>query len=308
MLTVQKKYNQYVWIPVSNINEMVMCESNSGDSVCNLTLDGETLKCTVHPATATNLCGRLYLTTGYTHKRVNNQIIISYSMDFTKTNQTYTEYPKEPALSPDYDLDDGSTDVNGNTVNYMEKAGIVNKKASGLLEQMKSDYTKMATSVAKNGGFYISRYEIGSNGESKRKQTVLNELYTSGDMWYGLYKACRNEAKKIHMIFGSQYDQVIKFIGEEAKTGHNDRGLTTKEEPSGLNDKDKMKNIYDLEGNLFEWTAEAKLAGSTVNRALRPSGYGSAKARLFNTGCDRYQYPPTAQNQGWFGSRSALYI
>lgn len=58
------------------------------------------------------------------------------------------------------------------------------------------------------------------------------------------------------MIWGCQYDQVIKFMGEEAQTGHIDRNLTTTLALSGQNELDKMKNIYDLEGNLWKVTLE----------------------------------------------------
>ena len=59
---LQETVNQYVWIPVSEINDMVMCRSNSGTSVCDLLYDEEenTLTCQTHSATATDLVGRLY--------------------------------------------------------------------------------------------------------------------------------------------------------------------------------------------------------------------------------------------------------
>ena len=50
---LQENTNQYVWIPVSNINDMVMCKKNGqtgtdGKTICNLVLEGEELKCTTH--------------------------------------------------------------------------------------------------------------------------------------------------------------------------------------------------------------------------------------------------------------------
>ena len=40
---LQETVNQYVWIPVEDINSMVMCKSNTGDSICNLVLEENTL-------------------------------------------------------------------------------------------------------------------------------------------------------------------------------------------------------------------------------------------------------------------------
>jgi len=228
----------------------------------------------VHEETSTDLVGRLYIgeLTGVT---VGNNFILSYDTDFTKKNQEHNGLYWEPVLVSDYDNDS----TNGKK--YMEIAGIEDKTTQTFMNEMISDFTIMATSVAKNGGFYVSRYEIGTNGSSKRGQNVLNNSESSGNMWYGLYKACRNESKNIQMIWGSQYDQIVKFIGSNAMIGHPDRDLLS-ENPflSGLNIKDKEKNIYDLESNFAEWTLEAYStssrqcrAGVYANKRYDPIGY-----------------------------------
>ena len=284
---LQETVNQYVWIPVNDINSMVMCKSNSGDSVCNLVYnDGEnggTLSCTTHPATATDLVGRLYISslvnTG------NN--IRSYTMDFTQRDQTYDESSwHEP-----------------NTVSADASNGLE-------LSQLESDFTVMAKSIAKNGGFYISRYEVGENGESKKGQQVLTdassdnieENYLGANMWYGLYNTLRENNKP--MIWGCQYDQVIKFIGEEAQIGHNDRNLTTSYALSGQNELDKMKNMYDLEGNVYEWTAEAWYGRVRTSRGCL---YNAAYSGIFNPASSRGYGDPTISNS-FSSSRSTLYL
>ena len=261
---LQETVNQYVWIPVNDINSMVMCESNSGDSVCNLVLEGEILKCTTHPDTATELAGRRYSVVhqGTTTDDDGNEVR-TCEYDFTERDQTYNiDSSREPvALSHTTHGDARPAGVaaikeilgNDTASTYAE----IEEEWTNLL---KEDFKKMATSVAKNGGFYISRYEVGNNGESKKGQPVLTAAssdgtnYLGANMWYGLFAECRDENKKTQMIWGSQYDQVIKFIGEEAQIGHADRNLTSSPALSGQNNLDKMKNIYDLEGNFQEWT------------------------------------------------------
>ncbi len=252
---LQETVNQYVWIP-ADINSMVMCESNTGASQCNLVYDevADTLTCQTHPETATNLVGRLY-----TSSLVNTGPgIYSYTMDFAKRDQTY------------YDI---NSYHEPNTVYYDADYNLG-------IDQLKSDFTAMAKSVAKNGGFYISRYEVGGNGESKKNQKVLTAAssdgsnYLGANMWYGLYNTIRKIDENKQMIWGCQYDQVIKFIGEPAQVGHSDRNLTTDHALSGQNEQDCMNNIYDLEGNHYEWTAEAY---STNLRAFR-GGYHSLAA------------------------------
>ena len=288
---LQETVNQYVWIPVNDINSMVMCRSNSGDSVCNLVYeDGEnggTLSCTNsdHSDTATELIGRLYISIATVTRDDDGNWIYSYTMDFTKRDQIYNTGSYHEPNTVSYDADNGLE-----------------------LSQLKSDFTAMAKSVAKNGGFYISRYEVGEGGNSKKGQQVLTAASSNGsnylgaNMWYGLYNTLRENNKP--MIWGCQYDQVIKFIGEEAQIGHNDRNLTTGHALAGQNELDCMKNIYDLEGNHYEWTAEAN---SASDRALRGSNYGFAYDGGFYPASVRFYNIPT-HSLSICSARSTLYL
>ena len=257
--------NQYVWIPVDDINSMIMCKSNAEGSICNMVLEGNTLKCTTHPETATDIAGRIYVGT-----RVEEETnLFSYKIDFSNRNQTYDENSgkREPAI-----LTGTGTEYDGDSSN-LETAGMVAGSSSEqFLLQLQNDFKEMATSVAKNGGFYISRYEIGANGESKKGQKVLTpdsidgDNYLGANMWYGLYNTSRDIDNKKQMIWGCQYDQVIKFMGNEAQMAHSDRNITGVRALSGQNELDKMKNIYDLEGNCREWTLEADSTDQRIYR------------------------------------------
>ena len=273
---LQETVNQYVWIPVSEINDMVMCRSNSGTSVCDLLYDEEenTLTCQTHSATATDLVGRLYTGTISSTTDDDGNNIFSYTMDFTKRDQTYDE--------------------NG----YREPDTVSSDASNSLtIDQLKGDFTVMAKSVAKNGGFYISRYEVGANGDSKKNQQVLTA-------------ASSNTIRKIdenkQMIWGCQYDQVIKFLKENEEApeiGHT--YIAGSIALSGQNEQDCMKNIYDLEGDHFEWTAEAI---STSDRAFRGSDYDTASFGSFYPASDRGggRYPYDSYSND--SSRSTLYL
>ena len=187
--------------------------------------------------------------------------------------------------------------------------------AQQFLTQLQSDFEAMAKSVARYGGFYISRYEVGAIGDSKKGQPVLTASASSGggsgltaylgaNKWYGLYNTIRDINNKKQMIWGCQYDQVIKFIGSEAQIGHNDRNLTTDHALSGQNELDKMKNIYDLEGNHLEWTAEANL---TLYRTARGGYYSYADSSLFHPASGRSSHNPT-NGFGDISSRTTLYL
>ena len=283
---LQETVNQYVWIPVGEINDMVMCESNTGASQCNLVYDEktDTLTCQTHSATATNLVGRLYISSDI--NTGNN--IYSYTIDFTKKNQIYDE-------SSYHEPNTISSDASNNIT----------------IDQLKNDFVVMAKSVAKNGGFYISRYEVGTNGDSKKNQKVLTtassdgDNYLGADKWYGLYNTIRNIDENKQMIWGCQYDQVIKFLkenGEDPEIGHT--YIADSRALSGQNKQDCMKNMYDLEGNYREWTTEAY---STNNRAHRGSSYDDVIHSLFFSVSNRNENLPTS-DYGSGSSRSTLYL
>ena len=222
-ISAMETYNQYVWIPVDDINDMVMCKKNKSGSVCNLELQGNELVCTTHGYTTatelttanidtTGLAGRLYGEDS-TYTIVDGNYIYQTNMQFTeatKSTQTFTKNSsyREPDIITGYDQDDA---ISGK--NYMELAGIADKTAASLKKQLNEDYIEMAKSVAKYGGFYIARYEAGGNGVSKKNQDVLTAAtssgtnYLAGNIWYGLYNILRNETEvntnvvKSHMVW-----------------------------------------------------------------------------------------------------------
>ena len=107
----------------------------------------------------------------------------------------------------------------------------------------------------------------------------------------------------------SEYDQVIRFIGNEAQTGHTDRNLpgtngSSDYRNSGATLLDKMKNIYDLEGNYFEWTAQA---GNTNLRVLRGGDYDGVSYSYFNPASNRFNSGPDLTDDN-LSSRQSLYV
>ena len=93
--------NQFVWIPVTDINSMVMCKDNEEGSVCNLVRQNNgDLKCMTHHANDNNteLCGRLYhLNSIYNYSYVGNYVY-TYSMDYSTNAQTFDYDFREPDI------------------------------------------------------------------------------------------------------------------------------------------------------------------------------------------------------------------
>ena len=178
-----KKGNQFVWVPVADIDDMAQCEKTDG--TCNLDLQEDgTLRCATHDST--NIVGKLYakLAGDYFGRRGN-------------TSYKPNEGLREPAIVT------GNTSGTGTKYDgqYYASADSTYTSANDMLEDLKDQYKKMSASVAKNGGFYVGRYELSKSSnntaQSKANSIALtadnvNEIAEmNGNMWYGLYKTAR---------------------------------------------------------------------------------------------------------------------
>ena len=172
-------------------------------------------------------------------------------------------------------------------------------------ETASSEYTSMVSSVGLNKGFYISRYEASKNdgltAQSKRGRTP----------WVSVPQIIAKTASSnmkpsinSHLIYGIDWDSVLQWaldsgaiIGSESggtKTitiddiqkdssswgnySNSTGGAATKsgaKRAGGTNEYWKVNNIYDLAGNVHEWTQEKFSKGtSRVTRGGDYNTYG----------------------------------
>jgi len=142
-------------------------------------------------------------------------------------------------------------------------------------------YAAMKESVSKYGGFYIARYEAGKEEGllvSKKEATPWNEI-----SWNNAKLACETLTSDYvvgHLIYGEEWDAALKFISKTDKTyalnsiekgwykdnfsSGNPNRLTGKD--VGTNAANKVCNIYDMGGNLLEWTMERSSTSNCVMR------------------------------------------
>ena len=85
---------------------------------------------------------------------------------------------------------------------------------------------------------------------------------------------------------------------------HTNRNLTASPEIAGKNPLDKMKNIYDLEGNYSEWTAEAR---NTDRRLSRGGNYYNVSVGNFLPASNMSSSYPFVTSSDCT-SRSGLYV
>ena len=180
------------------------------------------------------------------------------------------------------------------------------------------DKTDIETSINKYKGFYVGRYETtinnGTIGSQKGATVLTEDTKLPNDKyyrWYGLYKAQKdlygnNSNVFSSMITSKEWNTIMTFTGY----GNTERGAytyTTEPDLSGSAYKgttdtyDLTKNIYDLAGNVWEWTLKAN---GTIVRVSRG---GSCSNDVDSASYSAGSYP----SNGFYssgGSRLALYI
>lgn len=168
-------------------------------------------------------------------------------------------------------------------------------------EEEDLEYNKMLESVLNNNGFYVSRYEAGTTATTARtsssgitdgvvsKQGVYVYNYinwsdnTTSESGGAVQKskefAGENgyETVTSTLIYGVQWDAIMQWIDSGYKnedgtltsfvadsTGKGNYGNSV--ERTGANAEYAVKNIYDLAGNVFEWTMESYDTGYRIGR------------------------------------------
>ena len=283
---LKKTYDQFVWIPISHeqINNMFICQAKTGSNGnCNIVAENGTAKCTTH--NSTQMAGRLYATS--TEK--------NYKKAYTEVYTANTGL-REPDVVTRNSYDGSSTNLG-----YMSTVTGDNTSYASTEEfkkTLQNEYNEIVALVYNAGGYYVGRYE--TSNITTTKGTAINVVAGTNSgisdiNWYYMYaqqkvyaanKGLGNKVKS-SMMLGTCHDQMLEFVNVEGKydvtkagnVGHTSSKFTTKpyltggvgynENYSGYETepyKDISKNIYDLEGNVCEWTTEAV---HTVGRVYR---------------------------------------
>ena len=215
-------------------------------------------------------------------------------------------------------------------------------KGDGIAEN--TEVEKMYKSVKDYGGFYVGRYEAGTNVErasnsgiedevvSKKGANVYNYIgfadtddmvdETGGavEVARGMYNEEKGDSVTSTLIYGVQWDAIMRWMQDVKNQNvegeplyiQNSVGMgwyvgTTgnSSHQTGIDlygGKNKVKNIYDLAGNVREWTMESY---DTVGRVVRGGGYNDSVSSYPASRRDR-NYPSTSNSR--IGFRVTLYL
>ena len=290
--TAQKTRNQWVWVPV-NASEMYGTDENG------------------------KKWGKLY------DFNSNGFTLLNWSETNGVMKISGSGRNREPDIVRDMDAD-----------NYLIRYTNNSETGHELLKDVEIEFENIVESVEKYGGFYIGRYETGNL--SQEIPAIVKENTDIGSQtWYSMYEKCKrideeNKTIKTSMIYGSQWDATLKYLVESGSKTYeevgedstswgnyinstfeyvNESGSTvTKSEnsyvriPSGSSEYTKANNIYDLAGNVFDWSVEAY---GSYNRVLH-GGYFNGSGATHPADLRLNFYPYYSNN--YYGCRGVLYI
>lgn len=157
-------------------------------------------------------------------------------------------------------------------------------------------------SINKNGGFYIARYEAGTNSIRNEETENLNTVFSKAEksaynfvtrdqaleLSQNMYKD--NKSIKSTLVSSYAWDTTLKYLSAFSK--YNDyptninlgnlakingtRIAYSELKATGKTIEDEVCNIFDLSGNVSEWTTEYYRSESTPN-VLRGASFAVAE-------------------------------
>ena len=271
--------NEFVWVPVPKPSEMFGTDSTG------------------------NSLGKIYEFNGTTASPLNwtetNGVMSWTSIDGCREPDILTNYDGTDSASPsEFEF------VMGDTMTM-----------SQMKSQLQNDFEDMRDSVEKYGGFYIGRYETGNLSEDTLVVQKNNtDLSTT---WYWEYKKHKTVTQGTeatsNMIWGCQWDATLRwfltssdsnvrtYVTNSTNKGNyaGTQGEANVQIPAGSNDDYKVNNIYDMAGNLNEYTLVAQGNYSRVYRGGNCTGSGDSSPVSDHTNSFPYRVA---------GVRIAIYI
>ena len=303
----QKNRNQYVWVPVPDISKFYGTDANG------------------------KKWGKIYTFSSSTSSGYD-EITGTQPYNWSESNGVMTISSKTNYREPDVVAKYSSTGYDMDS--RLKTLGIGAKTTHEFLNQLEKEFNNMVASVEKYGGFYIGRYETGNINQDT---PVIQKGNTniSSQTWYNMYKRCKNikganTNVETGMIWGNQWDRTLmwlietgsktkeqiaddstswgnyynatfEYVNSSGSTATKNEGSSTRI-PTGSAEYTKANNIYDLVGNVRDWTMETS---STLYRVYR-GGYYSSYGGNYPADVRSYDYP--TYSGSICGCRSALYI
>lgn len=166
------------------------------------------------------------------------------------------------------------------------------------------EYIEFLKSALENGGFYISRYEIGNEQNkpvSKQNVNIWNNI-TQGQAITLAHEMYENEGFVSELINGFAYDTVLSWIYNTNSViigdyNQNDIIFTGRDY--------SYNNIYDITDNIIELSSE-KNYDTAITRGMYNDNVFDKYSELIDSGNNRFSILEDASNN-YTGFRTVLY-
>ena len=278
--TIQKTYDQFVWVPVENA---VLDLSGNSTAL----VDDESIKAEVQKEInagrypmAIKRDENAYMgvsyqfseeTIGENQKQVKVEPLSDWKPTLTDSGR------REPDVITDYDNDETYlTQIN-------DILGTGYATATDFKSDLQIDFKNMVTRVEENKGFWVGRYETSKMNAEQISVIKGTKDGINNVNWYNIYaKQKKYSSQKSlgtmqsSMIWGSQWDQIMIWMKEEENKSSyyviNSLTMgnygTNDDTQEGLANTGfyEVKNVFDLAGNVYDWTIETNNASERVNR------------------------------------------
>ena len=312
----QKTRNQYVWVPVPDPSKFYGTDANG------------------------KRWGKLYQFSTSTSSSYD-QVTGTRPYNWSETNGVMRiSSTSSPSSFREPDVVIGSDSTVYDMDSRLRTLGLGAETTHEFLMQLEKEFNKMIDSVEKYGGFYIGRYETGNLNQDVAVVQKGNDDIGS-QTWYAMYEKCKtlsdnNNNIETGMIWGNQWDRTMMWLMEcnakDETTGKskeevisdstswgnydnatfqytNSSGVTATKNsgsstriPTGSTEYTKANNIYDLAGNVWDRTMEAR---SSIGRVIRGGYY--YYGGYYYPASNRDDYNPTDRSSS-NGCRVSLYI
>jgi hypothetical protein len=279
LVVIAPDNSEFVWVPVQDIN-IYIDKSNERSKLWEWTKDG----------------------------------------DVSGTELTYLEEGnREPDYLNDSDYGDNNVECLDTINNILNLPTDTQGKLTTGIDfktMIQNEWEVIYTSIEKNGGFYIGRYETGNLSQDKVVSMKGNTDIHSQN-WYTMYAKQKKYSSYLNgtsinssMIYGFEWDATMKWFSKSKDETVRKYPVTSNESIDNYNGTGaiatgsllSINNIYDMAGNVYDWTVEANANNVRVGRGYF---YGSPSSR-WHAGF-RFNRSPIDSNP-YYGTRMALYL
>lgn len=240
-----------------------------------------------------------------------------------------------------YTFTDGISEINivpkdyTTTSSYREPDVVISDSYTSITKtSLQEEYKTMIEKVKENEGFWVGRYEttnMNSTNFTTTPVTIVKGITTGirDVIWYKMYegqkaykmaKLIKSASTTSSMIWGSQWNQIMIWMRNVQNTTNgkyyiiNSVGMGNFGTISGVNDGYtdtsspanagcfEVKNVFDLAGNVRDWTLEAN--GSNY-RVYRGGNYNTTDSSITRADFRGVSVPTDSGSVS--GSRLTLY-